>query len=56
MDGTESGALFAALALGEYIVSVDELAGYELSGDTSATLSVAADAEAGQVVYFAVVE
>lgn len=54
MDSTESGTLFSALALGEYTVSVDELAGYELSGDTNTIISVAADAEAGQVVYFAI--
>ena len=54
MDSTETGALFAALTAGEYTVSLDELAGYALGGETSIPLSVAADAEAGQVVYFAI--
>ncbi len=53
LDSTESGALFAALAVGEYTVSVDEIPGYTLGGETSTTLSVEADAAAGQVVYFA---
>lgn len=54
MDSTETGALFAALTAGEYTVSLDELAGYALGGETSIPLSVAADAQAGQVVYFAI--
>lgn len=50
----ENGALFEALEAGEYTVSLGDVPGYALGGETSATVTVAADAEAGQVVYFAV--
>ncbi len=54
VDSAEDGALFEALTAGEYTVSLDTLPGYALGGEISATVTVAADAEAGQVVYFAV--
>ncbi|MBI3959281.1 MAG: hypothetical protein HY328_10775 [Chloroflexi bacterium] len=54
LDSAESGALFEALAVGEYTVSLQDVPGYTLGGETSATVTVEADAEAGQVVYFAV--
>ncbi len=54
LDSAESGTLFAALAVGEYTVSLQDVPGYALGGETSATVTVTADAEAGQVVYFAV--
>lgn len=54
VDSADTGALFEALAAGEYTVSLETLPGYALGGETTATVTVAANAEAGQVVYFAV--
>lgn len=54
VNTAENGALFGSLAAGAYTVSVDDAPGYVLDGETSAEVTVEADAEAGQVVYFAV--
>jgi len=54
VDSTAAGALFEALTAGEYTVSLENVPGYALDGETGATVTVAGDAEAGQVVYFAV--
>lgn len=50
----ENGALFEALEAGAYTISLDDAPGYALGGETSVDVTVDADAEAGQVVYFAV--
>ena len=54
VDSTDTGALFEALTAGEYTVSLESVSGYAVGGETSATVTVATDAAAGQVVYFAV--
>ncbi|MBX3049975.1 MAG: hypothetical protein KF753_00800 [Caldilineaceae bacterium] len=53
-DSTDTGALFEGLSSGEYTLSVESVPGYTLDGETSAAVTVDIDAEAGQVVYFAV--
>lgn len=54
VESAENGALFEALEAGEYTISLGDVPGYALGGETSASVTVEADAEAGQVVYFAV--
>ena len=54
LDSTDTGTLFEALSGGEYTVSLESVPGYALDGENSASVTVNIDAEAGQVVYFAV--
>ncbi|MCB0116362.1 MAG: hypothetical protein KDD84_19830 [Caldilineaceae bacterium] len=51
---TDAGALFAELAAGEYIVSVDDALGFDLTSDSLATVTVSEDAAEGQAVFFPV--
>jgi len=53
---TSEGALFSELSAGDYTVSVEDAAGYTLAGSTEAEVTVAEDAEEGQVLYIPVVE
>lgn len=53
VDSAETGALFEGLAAGEYAVSLESVPGYAVDGESSASVTVDIDAEAGQVVYFA---
>lgn len=50
-----AGALFGALTAGGYTVAVENPRGYALASQNSATVNVDPEAEAGNVVYFAVV-
>jgi uncharacterized coiled-coil protein SlyX len=50
------GALFSDLSAGDYTVSVEDAAGYALAGATEAEVTVAEDAEEGQILYIPVVE
>lgn len=52
---TDTGAVFAELAAGEYIVTVTDALGFELASDTVAIVTVAEEAAEGQAVYFPVV-
>ncbi len=53
VDSADTGALFEGLAAGEYTVSLESVPGYAVDGENSASVTVDIDAEAGQVVYFA---
>lgn len=53
VDSADTGALFEGLAAGEYTVSLESIPGYAVDGENSASVTVDIDAEAGQVVYFA---
>ena len=50
-----AGTLFTALAPGDYTVAVEDVHGYLLASKSSVTVYVDPEAEAGQVIYFAVV-
>ena len=50
-----AGTLFGTLNAGDYIVAVEDVHGYTLSNDSSVTVNVDPEAEAGLVIYFAVV-
>jgi uncharacterized coiled-coil protein SlyX len=52
---TSEGALFSDLSAGDYTVSVEDAAGYTLAGTTEADVTVAEDAEEGQILYIPVV-
>ena len=54
VESADTGALFEALTAGEYTVALESAPGYAVSGETSVSVTVDIDAEAGQVVYFAV--
>lgn len=53
VDSADTGALFEGLTAGEYTVSLESVPGYAVDGENSASVTVDIDAEAGQVVYFA---
>lgn len=55
-SSTEAGVLFAELSSGDYVVSVEDAAGYTLASEAEAAVVVADDAEAGQIVYIPVAE
>jgi hypothetical protein len=48
---SETGVLFVELPAGEYTISVEDAAGYELLSQGEITVEVAEDAEEGQAVY-----
>lgn len=50
----DSGARFEELASGEYTVSVEDALGYELVSASAVAVTINAGAEAGQIVYYAV--
>ena len=50
-----AGTLFNALKAGHYTVAVEDVHGYLLASESSVTVNVDPEAEAGQVIYFAVV-
>ena len=54
-DVGSAGTRFTQLNAGEYTVTVEDVQGYILSSQSSAALTIEPDAEAGQIVYFAVV-
>lgn len=49
----DGGVLFSGLAAGAYSVTVTDAEGAELALDSEVIVTVDAEAEAGQVVYFA---
>ncbi|RLT37179.1 MAG: hypothetical protein DWI57_13985 [Chloroflexi bacterium] len=53
VDSADTGVLFEGLAAGEYTVSLESVPGYAVDGENSASVIVDIDAQAGQVVYFA---
>ena len=53
VDSADTGALFEGLAGGEYTVTLESVPGYAVDGESSASVTVDIDAEAGQMVYFA---
>jgi hypothetical protein len=53
-DGT-AGTLFGDLDAGDYTVSVEDVQGYLLASQNSAGITIEPEAEAGQIIYFAVV-
>ncbi len=53
-DGTV-GVLFGDLNAGDYTITVEDLQGYELASQNSAGFKIDPEAEAGQIIYFAVV-
>ncbi len=50
----DSGARFEELVSGEYTVSVEDALGYELVSASAVAVTINAGAEAGQIVYYAV--
>lgn len=50
----DSGARFEELVSGEYTVSVEDALGYELVSASAVAVTINTEAEAGQVVYYAV--
>ena len=50
----DSGARFEELVSGEYTVSVEDALGYELVSASAVAVTINAEAEAGQIVYYAV--
>ena len=50
-----AGILYAELPSGAYTVTVEGTRGYALASDNSVTVNVNHEAEAGQIIYFAVV-
>lgn len=50
----DSGARFEELMSGEYTVSVEDALGYELVSASAVAVTINAGAEAGQIVYYAV--
>jgi hypothetical protein len=50
-----AGTLFGALTAGDYTVAVEDVHGYTLTSESSVSVNVDPEAEAGQVIYFAVV-
>ena len=50
-----AGTLFGALTAGDYIVAVEDVHGYTLTSESSVSVNVDLEAEAGQIIYFAVV-
>ena len=50
----DSGARFEELASGEYTVSVEDALGYELVSASAVAVTINTEAEAGQIVYYAV--
>ncbi len=55
-SSTATGVLFGELSSGDYVVSVEDAAGYTLTSEAEATVTVADAAEAGQIVYISVAE
>jgi uncharacterized coiled-coil protein SlyX len=53
-ESTTTGALFSDLRAGEYTISVEDAAGYSLTGASEAPVTVNADASEGQIVYIPV--
>lgn len=50
----DSGARFEELVSGEYTVSVEDALGYELVSASAVAVTINTEAEAGQIVYYAV--
>lgn len=50
----DSGARFEELVAGEYTVSVEDALGYELVSASAVAVTINTEAEAGQIVYYAV--
>ena len=50
----DSGARFEELVSGEYTVSVEDALGYELVSTSAVAVTINTEAEAGQIVYYAV--
>lgn len=50
----DSGARFEELVSGEYTVSVEDALGYELMSASAVAVTINTEAEAGQIVYYAV--
>jgi hypothetical protein len=50
-DTTDTGVLFSDLAAGEYKITVEDAAGYNLLSQSQADVTIAEDAEEGQLIY-----
>ena len=50
-----AGTHFEELAAGEYTITVEDVQGYTLTSQKSATVAIDPEAEAGHIIYFAVV-
>ena len=54
-DVGSAGTRFEELNAGEYTITVEEVQGYTIASQSSTAVTIDADADAGQIIYFAVV-